>query len=89
LGLAGRAWARPSRAEAAGEGKSGPRALGCEEKQAQNPKETVFSFLYLFLIFQSQFSKDFQIKFEFDLNHTIQNFKCSSMNAQSCFFPYI
>jgi hypothetical protein len=46
-------------------------------------------FLFLFQFFKSIFSIDFQIKFEFDLNHTSQNSKCSSMNAQSCFYPYI
>jgi hypothetical protein len=66
---------------------SGPRPRQAET--GRNPDEMNFSSLFLFPIFQSKFSKDFQIKFEFDLNHSIQNFKCSSMNAQSCFYTYI
>jgi hypothetical protein len=77
-------------------GRSGPRAgekagrplAGRDERWAENRKKMIFLF-FPFLIFQSQFSKDFQIHFEFDLIHSIQNFKCSSMNAQSCFYTYI
>jgi hypothetical protein len=74
--------------------KTTGRMLGRPRRRAatelgRNPNEDEFPFLFLFLIFQSHFSNDFQIKFEFDLNHSIQNFKCSSMNAQSCFYTYI
>jgi hypothetical protein len=55
----------------------------------KRPGKKVNSFSFSFSNFSKLFSKDFQIKFEFDLNHSIQNFKCSSMNAQSCFYPYI
>jgi hypothetical protein len=68
-----------------GRGKNGPHALGREENRPES-RERIRN---PFPIFQIHFSNDFQIKFEFDLNHSIQNFKCSSMNAQSCFYPYI
>jgi hypothetical protein len=85
VGPAGRAWARPTREQGAGSKRAAAKAA----ETGRNPDEMNFSSLFLFPIFQSKFSKDFQIKFEFDLNHSIQNFKCSSMNAQSCFYPYI
>jgi hypothetical protein len=69
----------------AGRVKSGPHALGREENRAES-RERIRN---PFPIFQIHFSIDFQIKFEFDLNHSTQNFKCNSMNAQSCFYPYI
>jgi hypothetical protein len=74
---AGRARPR-ERTRGAGRRESGPK-LETEEKP----------FPFSFPIFQSHFPKDFEIHFEFDANHSIQNFKCSSMNAQSCFYPYI
>jgi hypothetical protein len=67
-----------------GEKRNGPRA-----ELGRNRDELIFHFLFLFLIFQCHFSKNFQIQFEFDLNHSTQNFKCRSMNAQSYFYPHI
>jgi hypothetical protein len=76
----------PRRMRPAGrEGRNGPRSLGREESRPES-RERIRN---PFPIFQIHFSNDFQIKFEFNLNHSIQNFKCSSMNAQSCFYPYI
>jgi hypothetical protein len=74
---------RAGRRRGLGRGLAGRAQL----REKNGPVEKSFSFS--FPIFQIHFSNDFQIKFEFDLNHSIQNSKCSSMNAQSCFYPYI
>jgi hypothetical protein len=66
----------------------GPRALGCKEKRAKIRMKRI-SLFFLFPVFQNHFPKGFEIHFEFNSNHSIQNFKCSSMNAQLCFYPYI
>jgi hypothetical protein len=47
-------------------------------------KEEENIFFFFFQILQG-ISKDFEFSFEFESNHAIQKFKCSSMNAQSCF----
>jgi hypothetical protein len=62
-------------------------ALGLSWAKSRNERKKTFSFS--FLIFQSHFPKDFESSFKFESNHSIQKFKCSSMNAQSCFYPYI
>jgi hypothetical protein len=83
------------RAAVAGLGPRGRRGRGTgprprQPKRAENQVNSIsLPFFFFFPIFQIHFSNDFQIKFEFNLNHSIQNFKCSSMNAQSCFYPYI
>jgi hypothetical protein len=96
----GRDWARPAKQSEAWE-KAAGRALGKKAKRAthvgrprraelgRKPNEADFPFSFSFLVFQNHFPKDFEIHFEFNSNHSIQNFKCSSMNAQSCFYPYI
>jgi hypothetical protein len=50
----------------------------------QKPNRRRFLFLFPFPIFQSIFQKDFEFPFEFNSNHSIQKFKCSSINAQTC-----
>jgi hypothetical protein len=40
-------------------------------------------FSFSFPIFQSHFPKDFEFTFVFEVNHSVQKFKCSSMSAQS------
>jgi hypothetical protein len=74
------------------------RLLGCDldgprrsarAELGQKPNRIGFPSLFIFQIFQSHFPKDFESSFEFESNHSIQKFKCSSMNAQSCFYPYI
>jgi hypothetical protein len=96
----GRGWTQPrERTRARGEEK---RALRAGEKagrrwqaeadagkRAENRIKLIFLFFFLFPVFQNHFPRDFEIHFEFDSNHSIQNFKCISMNAQSCFYPYI
>jgi hypothetical protein len=74
---------------AAGRDLVGPRetALGLSWAKSRQGRKILFFFLFQF--FQSIFQKDFESSFEFDSNHSIQKFKCSSMNAQSCFYPYI
>jgi hypothetical protein len=76
-------------ARARGEESWAAAGAGPRERAGQKPNELHFSFLFSFPNFQTHFSNDFQIKFEFDLNHSIQNSKCSSMNAQTCSYPYI
>jgi hypothetical protein len=71
-----------ARCRAAEENKADP-GYWAETEGEKNP------FLLPFPNFQSHFPKDFESSFEFDLNHSIQKFRCSSMNAQSCFYPYI
>jgi hypothetical protein len=55
----------------AGAGENnGPHAGQAEEMgcgRENGPRRKEFPFLFLFLIFQNHFSKDFQIQFEFDL----------------------
>jgi hypothetical protein len=45
-------------------------------------------FFFLFKYFKA-FSNYFESSFEFESNHSIQKFKCNSMSAQTCFYPYI
>jgi hypothetical protein len=75
-------------------GRAAGRELGWAGKRgvrcwAKNRIEEEIPFLFLFPIFQSIFQKDFEFPFEFNSNHSIQKFKCSSMNAQTCSYPYI
>jgi hypothetical protein len=65
------------------ENKAGPGYWA--ETEGERNSLSFFSFPN----FQSNFLKDFESSFEFDSNHSIQKFRCSSMNAQSCFYPYI
>jgi hypothetical protein len=84
---------------ARGEGRRGARCWAgswtAQEREAlglswaKNRKGRKILFFFPFPIFQSHFLKDFESSFEFNSNHSIQKFKCSSMNAQSCFYPYI
>jgi hypothetical protein len=77
------------------EGKeSGPRAREKGERAswwAAGPKakkRSKFLFFFLFKYFK-EFSNDFESYFEFESNHSIQKFKCNSMSAQTCSYPYI
>jgi hypothetical protein len=101
-GPAAAGWARPrERTRGAGEEKRATRAGeegglplagrgdGLQKETGQKLKTEENPFSFSFQNFQSHFQKDFEIHFEFDSNHSTQNFKCSSMNAQSCFYPYI
>jgi hypothetical protein len=68
----------------------GPRAIGgCWAKLGRKPKERKFPFSVSF----SNISKNFQIILNplLNLNQTTQYkiFKCNSMSAQTCFYPYI
>jgi hypothetical protein len=47
--------------------------------------------LFLFFLFKyfKAFSNYFKSSFEFESNHSNQKFKCNSMSAQTCFYPYI
>jgi hypothetical protein len=64
-GPAGRGWARPKKPEAGRRGKkwaaAAGQALGCG---IMRPEEENFLSLFLFQIFQIQFSKDFQNQIE-------------------------
>jgi hypothetical protein len=59
----------------------GPRERGARAELGQKPKREEIFFSFSFPIFQSHFPKDFEFSFEFESNHSIQKFKCSSMNA--------
>jgi hypothetical protein len=51
-------------------------------------KRSKFLFFFLFNYFKT-FSNNFKSYFEFESNHSNQKFKCNSMSAQTCFYPYI
>jgi hypothetical protein len=77
----------------AGKKGNGPRAweAGGSERWAAGPKaerEKNSLFFFLFKYFKA-FSNYFESSFEFESNHSIQKFKCNSMNAQTCSYPYI
>jgi hypothetical protein len=55
---------------------------GVEDGPEAWEEENIFFFFFQIL---QGISKDFEFSFEFESNHAIQKFKCSSMNAQSCF----
>jgi hypothetical protein len=64
---------------------------GGSERWAAGPKaerEKNSLFFFLFKYFKA-FSNYFESSFEFESNHSIQKFKCNSMNAQTCSYPYI
>jgi hypothetical protein len=88
-------WARPKReAEEKRVGRALERRAGRCRLQAgptlgRKPQGEKKSFSFSFLIFQSIFQIYFEFPFEFYSNHSIQNFKYSSMNAQTCSYPYI
>jgi hypothetical protein len=50
-------------------------------------REIKILFFFLFTYFKP-FSNDFESYFEFELNHSIQKFKCNNMSAQTCSYPY-
>jgi hypothetical protein len=70
-------------------GRARERRAGRTAELGRNRIGEEIPFLFLFPLFQSIFQKDFESSFEFDSNHSIQNFKCSSMSAQTCSYPYI
>jgi hypothetical protein len=59
--------------------------LGRKPK-AEREKKSLFFFLFKYF---KVFSNYFESSFEFESNHSIQKFKCNSMNAQICSYPYI
>jgi hypothetical protein len=66
---------------------SGPR----EKNWASGPKarrKEIFFFFFLFKYYKA-FPNNFESKFEFESNHSLQKFKCNSMSAQTCFYSYI
>jgi hypothetical protein len=56
---------------------------------AKNRIEEDFLFFFLFQVFKAFSQNDLESSFEFNSNHSTQKLKCSSMNAQSCFYLYI
>jgi hypothetical protein len=70
--------ARGSKQAAGKDWAAGPKAR----------KRSKFLFFFLFNYFKA-FSNDFESYFEFESNHSNQKFKCNSMSAQTCFYPYI
>jgi hypothetical protein len=71
-----------------GEERGRAGEMGCRLSWAKSKKKGIFLFFFLFNYFKA-FSNDFGIKFEFESNHSNQKFKCNSMSAQTCFYPYI
>jgi hypothetical protein len=93
---AGACWARPKRGNGVkGNGPrgweaGGPRAIGgCWAELGRKPKERKILFSFFF----SNISKHFQIILNplLNLNQTTHYkiFKCNSMSAQTCSYPYI
>jgi hypothetical protein len=83
-------WARPKaeRGErVARAGASGPRVrIGLPGRKLGREMKLLLFFLFKYF---KAFSNDFESSFEFESNHSIQKFKCNSMSAQTCFYPYI
>jgi hypothetical protein len=74
---------RPAGALLLGCDELGPRrARGAELGQKLRGEEKSFSFS--FQNFQSNFQMDFEFSFVFESNHSIHEFQCNSMSAQSC-----
>jgi hypothetical protein len=55
----------------------------------ESEKKGNFLFLFSFSNITKHFQNNFESKFEFESNHSLQKFKCNNMSAQTCFYPYI
>jgi hypothetical protein len=61
------------------------------KRWAAGPKarrNEIFFFFFLFKYYKA-FLNNFESKFKFESNHSLQKFKCNSMSAPTCFYPYI
>jgi hypothetical protein len=86
-------WARPKAGKwGDGHARGSKRAtgdgglLGFTGRKARERMKLFFFFLFKYF---KAFSNDFESSFEFESNHSIQKFKCNSISAQTCFYPYI
>jgi hypothetical protein len=92
-GLATACWARPKRTQGrkAGRarGRQAGRTVGLLLDWAESEKRNENPFLFPFPIFQSIFPIGFEFLFCIFKKCTQYKILCSSMNAQSCSYPYI